>query len=52
MMVKTIIKKLLEICFRAIINELVIEYQSRKEVNYEATEVEKKGVEEDVQRNG
>ena len=36
-MIKTILKKILEICFRAIINELVIEYQSRKEVTYEQT---------------
>lgn len=37
-MFKTILKKILEICFKAIINELVIEYQSRKEVTYVETE--------------
>lgn len=51
-MFKILIKKILEICFKAIINELVIEYSSRKEVNYEATEVEKESIEKDVQRNG
>lgn len=37
-MFKIILKKLLEIFFKAIINELVIEWQSRKEVIYEQTE--------------
>ncbi len=38
-MFKIILKKILEICFRAIINELIIEYQSRKEViTYGTTE--------------
>lgn len=51
-MVKAIIKKLLVICFRAIINELVIEYKTRKEVSIETSEAKKESIKEDVQRHG
>lgn len=36
-MFKTIIKWLLSVCFKAVINEIVVEYTSRKEVTYEET---------------
>lgn len=36
-MFKTVIKWLLTVCFKAVINEIVVEYSSRKEVSYEKT---------------
>lgn len=36
-MFKTVIKWLLTVCFKAVINEIVVEYSSRKEVVYEET---------------
>lgn len=34
-MIKTLLKWLLTVCFKAVLNEIVIEYTSRKEVVYE-----------------
>lgn len=36
-MFKMVIKWLLQVCFKAIIGEIFVEYEKRKEVTYETT---------------
>lgn len=39
-MIKTIVKWLLTVCFKAVLSEIVIEFQNRKEVEVNAEKIE------------